>query len=82
MSTPERNLFISERDAFLQGITIPEPDEFYYNLKPVNVERAVALLESWCNEDDSDEPQAETVAYLKRVLHIPAALTSVEGRNG
>ena len=68
MSTAKQNLFVSERDAFLQGIKIPEPDEFYYNLKPINVERTVALLESWCNEDDSDEPQAETWTYLKQRL--------------
>ena len=31
-------------------------------------EKAMALLKSWLEEDDSDEPQAETWEHLKRVL--------------
>jgi len=69
MSTPEKNLVESEREAFWKGIQIPQPEEIFYNLKPINVERAVALLESWCNVDEEQAAeQRETFEYLKRVL--------------
>ena len=73
MSAAEKELMQSEverqRKALLSRINIPEPEEVYYNLKPINMERAVALLESWCNVSAEEaEEQRETFEYLKRVL--------------
>lgn len=71
MSTAEKELLKSEverqREALWRKITIPQPEEVYYNLKPINVERAVALLESWCNVSEEEaEEQRETFACLKQ----------------
>lgn len=72
MSTAEKELLKPEmerqREALWRRLTIPQPEEIYFHLPEGNPEKAIALLAQWCAEDDSDEPQAETWEYLKRVL--------------
>lgn len=72
MSTAEKDILKSEierqREALWNKITIPPPEEVYFHPPEGNPEKAIALLEQWCSEDDSAEPQAETWEYLKRVL--------------
>ena len=58
----------AERAALLSRLNIPEPEAIYYSLPAGDPQKAMALLGSWRTEDDSDEPQAETWEYLKRVL--------------
>jgi hypothetical protein len=58
----------AERAALRRRLHIPEPEDIYRNPPSGDPEKAMALLNSWLEEDDSDEPQAETWEYLKRVL--------------
>jgi hypothetical protein len=73
MSTAERDLLKTEaareREALRRRITIPPPEEVFYTLPAGDPEKAVALLESWCNVDEEEaQDQRETFEYLKRVL--------------
>jgi hypothetical protein len=56
-----------EREAFLRNIRIPQPEDVFFTLPGGDPDKAIALLESWCESDDAEE-QRETFAYLKRVL--------------
>ena len=73
MSTAEKEILKSEiereRAALWSCIKIPPPEELYYNIKPLDVARAVAALETWCNVSAEEAAeQRETLEYLKRVL--------------
>ena len=68
MSTAVANLVESEREAIRRTLNIPEPEAIFYDPPTGDPEKGIALLKSWYEEDDSEEPQAETLAYLKRVL--------------
>lgn len=71
MSTAEKELLKSEierqREALWRRITIPQPEEIYFHPPEGNPEKAIALLESWCNVDEAEaEEQRETFACLKQ----------------
>jgi hypothetical protein len=67
MNTLNKNIVEDERQTLLKGIQIPTPEEVYFNPPTGNPERAIALLASWCEDDDEAE-QRETIEYLMRVL--------------
>lgn len=69
MSTPEKDLIETEREKLWRSLVIPQPEEVFYTLPGGDPERAIALLESWCDVDEAEaEEQRETFEYLKRVL--------------
>ena len=68
MSAAVANLIESEREAIRRTLHIPEPEDIFRDPPTGDPAKGIALLTSWLEEDDSDEPQAETLAYLKRVL--------------
>ena len=68
MSSADQNRIKLEREAIRRSLHIPEPEPNYFDPPTGDPEKAMALLKSWLEEDDSEEPQAETWEYLKRVL--------------